>query len=53
MSLRWLLQHGMIAIPKSVHETRIRENANIFDFELSGKEMQLIDRLEVGQRVFV
>lgn len=43
VALRWLLQHGMVAIPKSVHERRIRENAEVFDFELSDDEMRLID----------
>jgi diketogulonate reductase-like aldo/keto reductase len=44
--LRWLLQRGMVAIPKTVHEERLRENADIFDFELSDEEMSAIDGLE-------
>lgn len=43
--LRWHIQHGLVAIPKSVHEERIRENINIFDFELTIDEMRAIDRL--------
>ena len=42
VSLRWLLQKGMIAIPKSVHEGRLRENADIYDFELSEDELAAI-----------
>ena len=33
--LRWLIQRGVTAIPKSVNKERIEENVNIFDFELS------------------
>ena len=48
--LRWNLQKGVATIPKSVHENRIRENAEIFDFKLSETEVQLIDSLENGYR---
>lgn len=48
--LRWHVQHGLVVIPKSVHEARIKENFNIFDFELSDEEMAKIDALENGQR---
>ena len=37
--LRWDIQNGVIVIPKSVKEHRIRENADIFDFELSAEDM--------------
>ena len=43
--VRWCLQHGILPLPKSVTESRIRENAEIFDFELSKEEMATIDRL--------
>jgi len=49
--LRWDLQHGVVTIPKSVHRDRIRENAAIFDFELSVEEMATIDRLDQGKRL--
>lgn len=43
VSLRWLLQRDVIAIPKTVHESRLRENAEIFDFDLTDAEMVAID----------
>jgi len=49
--LRWSLQHGLSAIPKSIHPERIRENASIFDFELSTAEMARLDALSSGARV--
>jgi diketogulonate reductase-like aldo/keto reductase len=45
--LRWDLQKGVRAIPKSNNPCRIRENLGIFDFELSDKEIQAIDALGV------
>jgi diketogulonate reductase-like aldo/keto reductase len=51
VALRWIVQHGVIAIPKSVHAERIRENAAIFDFELSDAEMTAIDALDTGERI--
>ncbi|MBQ8490083.1 MAG: aldo/keto reductase [Pseudobutyrivibrio sp.] len=44
--LRWDIQHGIIPLPKSVNETRIIENANVFDFELSDDDMSSIDDIE-------
>lgn len=49
--LRWHLQHDIIAIPKSVHEERIKENITIFDFELSSEEMKQIDALNENKRL--
>ena len=48
--LRWDLQHGVITIPKSVREERIRENSEIFDFQLTAEEMEQIDRLNKNER---
>ena len=48
--LRWHVQNGIVAIPKSVHANRIAENIDIFDFELSGKEMVRIDALNADAR---
>ncbi len=50
--LRWHLQEWLIVIPKSVHEERIRENLDVFDFELSDAEMAEIaglDRTSAGR----
>ncbi len=48
--LRWHLQNGVIIIPKSVHEERLRENADIFDFELNNEEMKQINSLNKNER---
>jgi diketogulonate reductase-like aldo/keto reductase len=44
--LRWCLQHDLVVIPKSVHRERIRENAQIFDFNLSPSDMAELDALD-------
>ena len=49
--IRWGLQHGLVELPKSVREERIRENASVFDFTLSAREMDALDRLRGGGRV--
>ncbi|WP_088034294.1 aldo/keto reductase [Evansella clarkii] len=49
--LRWDLQNEVVTIPKSVKEHRIRENADVFDFELSDEEMGRIDELNEDHRV--
>ena len=51
VSLRWILQSGVAAIPKSVHAARIRENAEIFDFVLSDEEMAAIATVDRGERL--
>ena len=48
--LRWGLQHGRSVIPKSTKPSRIAENINVFDFELSADEMTAIDGLDSGRR---
>ena len=48
--LRWNLQKGVVAIPKSVHIDRMASNADIFDFELSIEDIIFLDGLENGQR---
>jgi methylglyoxal/glyoxal reductase len=49
--LRWDLQHGVVTIPKSVRRERLRENADLFDFELAPDEMAKIDALDRGERI--
>jgi diketogulonate reductase-like aldo/keto reductase len=44
--LRWLLQRGIVAIPKSVRKERIIENFNVFDFELKNEDMEAIKQLD-------
>ena len=48
--LRWHLQRGRHAIPKSVTPSRIVENFEIFDFELSDEQLQQIDALNTDLR---
>ncbi len=48
--LRWHLEHGIAAIPKSVRPERIRENIDIFDFRLAPEEVAAIDALDRGVR---
>ena len=48
--LRWDLQNGVAIIPKSVHENRIRENCDLYDFELSRMDMFYIDSLNKNRR---
>lgn len=49
ISLRWIIQHNVIVIPKSNTPKRIEENINLFDFELSEEEMSQINNLpEMG-----
>jgi 2,5-diketo-D-gluconate reductase A len=49
--LRWHIQLGNVVIPKSVTPSRIEENFHLFDFELSGSEMDAIGQLDAGQRI--
>jgi diketogulonate reductase-like aldo/keto reductase len=48
--IRWALQHGLVVIPKSSSPRRIRENATVFDFEISANDMQLLDGLDENLR---
>ncbi len=51
-ALRFLLQRGVIIIPKSTHKERMVENFNIFDFELTADEMARIEALDTRQSLF-
>ena len=46
--LRWHLQRKIPVIPKTVHRERMIENLNVFDFELTGKEMESIAGMDIG-----
>lgn len=48
--LRWHLERGEVIIPKSVHEDRIKENSEVFDFHLTAEEMEQMKTLETGIR---
>ena len=48
--LRWHLQNDTIVIPKSVTPSRIEENFDVFDFELSNKDMEQINKLNINRR---
>jgi 2,5-diketo-D-gluconate reductase A len=48
--LRWQLQHGRSAIPKSTNPGRIAENFDVFDFELTAEQLSSIDALDTGVR---
>lgn len=48
--LRWALQQGVGVLPRSRDDTRVRENACVFDFELSPQHMQRLSRLDCGRR---
>ena len=50
--LRWLVQRGVVAIPKSVRSERMRENIDVFDFELTDEDMTRIAALDTGVTLF-
>lgn len=50
ITLRWSLQHRVVTIPKSEKAHRIKENMQIFDFELSEQDMNILDALDQGKR---
>jgi diketogulonate reductase-like aldo/keto reductase len=49
--LRWHLQLGNVVIPKSITPARVRENLDLFDFELSEDDLAAIARLDAGHRI--
>ena len=49
--IRWALQHGLIVIPKSTQEVRIRENADVYDFIISHEDMDLLNSFHCNYRV--
>ena len=52
VALRYLIQRGIIVIPKSVRKERMEQNFSVFDFTLSDADMQAIRRLDLGHSLF-
>lgn len=50
--LRWLIQRGIVVIPKSVHKTRMAENFDVFDFELNDDDMKKMASLDMNESQF-
>lgn len=50
--LRWLLQRGIVAIPKSVHRERIAENFDVFNFQLDDEDIQAMNSLNKNESQF-
>ncbi|MBD5429539.1 aldo/keto reductase [Lactobacillus sp.] len=50
--LRWLLQSGIVVIPKSVHKARMAENFDVFDFKLSDEDMKKLSSLDLDESQF-
>ena len=48
--IRWAIQHNLVVIPKSANTDRIRENARVFDFEISAEDMQTLDNFHENLR---
>jgi len=51
--LRWLIQRGVVVIPKSVRAERMKENLDVFGFELTSEQMAQIAAMDTGQSLFV
>ena len=53
VALRWNIQRGVVVIPKSVHEDRIRQNFDVFDFSLTKEDMDKIKTMDIGRSEIV
>jgi len=51
LMIRWGIQHGVVVIPKSTREERIRENSQVFDFDISDDDMMSLDSLNEDLRL--
>ena len=52
VAIRWLLQRGIVALPKSINQGRIHQNFNVFDFELDDSDMAVIRKQNNGTKLF-
>lgn len=52
IALRFLIQSGVVVIPKSTHKERMEENFDVFDFILTENEMTKIEALDGGESLF-
>lgn len=52
VALRYLIQRGVVVIPKSVHKERMEQNIDVFDFTLDCEDMQRIRQLDLGRSLF-
>jgi diketogulonate reductase-like aldo/keto reductase len=52
IAIKWLITRGIIVIPKSIKKSRIIENYNIFDFELTSEDMADIKKLNKARKLF-
>ena len=53
VALRWNIQRGVVVIPKTVHEDRMRQNLDVFDFTLSEADMEQIRTMDIGHSEIV
>ena len=53
IALRWNIQRGVVVIPKSIHEDRIRRNFDVFDFSLTSEDMDKIKAMDTGHSEIV
>ena len=53
VNLRFLIQSGVVVIPKSTHKERMEENFDLFDFNLAGEEMKELEALDLGKSQFI
>jgi len=53
VTLRWLIQRDVIVIPKSVSEDRIKQNFDVFDFELTSQDIEQITALDTNDSLFI
>ncbi len=53
VNLRFLIQSGVVVIPKSTHKDRMEENFDLFDFQLTSDEMKQLEELDLGHSQFI